>query len=98
MIVGDFNIQYFHVKNKNVDPDQFQDMMEVLVLLQGINFATHNSGNTIDLLFSEQAGRLKIESVECCEMFSDHTALSWQVKFEKPDNKLNEKQSVTRGS
>ena len=99
MIAGDFNIWYFHIENENVDAVQFQDMMEAMGLVQHINFATHILGNTIDLLFSEQVGQLKVESGRYCEMFSDHTIISWQVKFQKLDIKLNEKkkQSKTGG-
>ena len=94
MIAGDFNIQYFYVENEKVDTDQFQNMMEAMSLVQHKNFSTHNSGNTIDVLFSEMVGQLKIESVKCCEMFSDHTAISQQVKFEKLDMKLNKKKTI----
>ena len=66
MIAGDFNIQYFHLENENVDADQFQDMMEAMGLVQHINLVTHTSGNSIDLLFSDQVGQLKIKSVKCC--------------------------------
>ena len=65
MIAGDFNIQYFHIENKNVDAYQFQDMMEAMGLVQHISFATHIPCSTIESLFSEQVGQLKVKSVKC---------------------------------
>ena len=63
LILGDFNI---HVNNKD-DPDAkvFSDMMEALGLNQHINFSTHRSDNTLDLVFTEAISSLKV--LECSE-------------------------------
>ena len=51
IITGDFNI---HVNDTN-DPEAqiFLDTMEALGLDNHVNFATHNRGNTLDLVLTE---------------------------------------------
>ena len=58
LILDDFNT---HINNKN-DPDTevYSDMMEALGLDQHINFNTHRSDNTLDLVFTETISSLKV--------------------------------------
>ena len=61
LILSGFNI---HVNNKN-DPDAevFSDMIQAFGLNQHINFSTHISGNTMDLVFTEAILSPKVQ--EC---------------------------------
>ena len=58
IITGDFNI---HVHNTN-DPEAqiFLDTKEALGLDNHVNFATHNRGNTLDLVLTEALSSLSL--------------------------------------
>ena len=83
-ISGDLNIHYFEEVN---NADQLQDMMEVMELVQFVNFPTHLSGNCLDLVFTEQI-RIKISKIRV-DMLLDHKTIVWDIMFEKSEMKLN---------
>ena len=92
LILCDFNI---HINNKD-DPDVevFSDMMEALGLNQHINFSTHRSDNTLDLVFTEAISSLKV--LECSEgsYISDHRAI--QITLSVPRDDTEKKIIKTR--
>ena len=84
LTLGDFNI---HINNKD-DPDAklFSDVMEALGLNQHINFSTHRSDKTLDLVFTEAISSLKV--LECGEgsYISDHKAIHITLSAPRDEN------------
>ena len=82
IIAGDFNI---HVNNTN-DPEAqvFLDTMEVLGLDNHVNFATHNRGNTLDLVLTEVLSSLSVVTCEQGPFLSDHCCIELEVAIPKP--------------
>ena len=60
VITGDFNIHYYEEVN---NAEHLRGMMEVMGLVQFVNFRTHLSGSCLDLVFTEQIGRIKISNI-----------------------------------
>ena len=60
-------------------------MME---LVQLVNFPTHLSGSCLDIVFTEQIGRIKMSNIRE-DMLSDHKTIVWDILFEKCEMKLN---------
>ena len=81
IILGDFNI---HVNDKS-DGDAviFVDAMESLGFSQHVTNATHISGNTIDLVFSEP-DVTSITKCTCTDLLSDHRIVICQTDRGKP--------------
>ena len=70
IITGDFNI---HVNDPTyVDAGVLLDTMSALGLKQHVETPTHNKGNTLDLIFTEDIGNTKVESVGTGGFLSDH--------------------------
>ena len=81
IITGDFNMQLDNLH----DPDAtiFKDTIIAFGLRQHINVATHNKGNTLNLLLSEDQANL-IGKVEPGALISDHYLLSAALNIKKP--------------
>ena len=80
IIAGDFNI---HVNSEiDNDADQFLNMLETLGLLQHIHFATHNKGNILDLIITEQFSKINISDCQPIDLISDHQFISAKIKFQ----------------
>ena len=60
VICGDYNM---HVNNLNEDAASFLETNEAFGLKQHVTFATHTSGNTLDLIFTEINGGIGV--AEC---------------------------------
>ena len=92
LIFGDFNI---HINNKD-DPDAkvFSDVMEALGLNKHINFSSHISDNTLDLVFTKAISSLKV--LECSEgsYISDHKAT--HITLSVPGDDIEKKIIKTR--
>ena len=58
LIMGDFNIHYYH--DDDIRGEQFQDSVETMGLIQHVNFMTCTSGNIIDLVLTEQLSKFKV--------------------------------------
>ena len=82
IITGDFNI---HVNNTN-DPEAqiFLDTMEALGLDNHVNFATHNRGNTLDLVLTEVLSSLSVVNCRQGPFLSDHCCIELEVAIPKP--------------
>ena len=82
IITGDFNI---HVNNTN-DPEAqiFLDTMEALGLDNHVNVATHNRGNTLDLVLTEVLSSLSVVNCRQGPFLSDHCCIELQVAIHKP--------------
>ena len=70
IILGDFNL---HLNDMNSDDTMnLRDTMDVLGLVQHVNFATHSSGNILDHIYTEEASSVKIIQCSQSEYISDH--------------------------
>ena len=89
IIAGDFNIQINNKENPEIE--QFIKMMETLGLKQTVDFPTHNSGNTIDLIFTEYLTNLELKNISSGPSFSDHHTILVNVNIHKQKVKRIEK-------
>ena len=80
--MGDFNI---HVNNTN-DPEAqiFLYTMEALGLDNHVDFATHNRGNTLDLVLTEVLSSLLVLTCRQGPFLSDHCCIELEVAIPKP--------------
>ena len=83
IFIGDFNVHANDLNNP--DTEIFIDMMSALGLDQHVDFPTHIGGNTLDLLFTECIGRVKISKCSPGEYISDHLAVEANVLVDKED-------------
>ena len=82
IITGDFNI---HVNDpSDVDAAVLLDTMSALGLKQHVDIPTHNKGNTLDLIFTEDIGYTKVESIGTGGFLSDHKIILCSVAISKP--------------
>ncbi|EDO26758.1 predicted protein, partial [Nematostella vectensis] len=83
LLTGDFNI---HV---NIDSDndaaRFLDLLSSMGLQQHINFPTHISGNTLDLLISRTLDSSLIHDVRPGSYFSDHCIAFFAINVSMPE-------------
>ena len=83
LVAGDFNL---HVNDKNDDDsNNFIDAMTALGLIQHVTFATHNSGNTLNLVMTEVVSDIRIEGCIPNIFFSDHSSVSCVTLIECKD-------------
>ena len=83
IFIGDFNV---HANNlNNPDTEIFIDTMSAFGLHQQVDFLTHKSGNTLDLLFTECIGRVEISKCGPGEYISDHLAVEANILVDKED-------------
>ena len=88
IILGDFNLHM----NKAFDKDviRFNNIISTFCLTQLIDKATHMSGNTLDLLITNQ-NETKIQDIKIDDVnYSDHSLIFFRVPFEyqKPEKKV----------
>ena len=83
IITGDFN----H-KIGNINDDDAENLLETTNALgfeQYFNCATHKSGNTLDLPFSEVISGIKIVNCKPTSYISDHCAMVCRTMIPKPE-------------
>ena len=82
IITGDFNI---HVNDTN-DPEAqiFLDTMVALGMDNHVNFATHNRGNTLDLVLTEALLSWSVVTCRQGPFLSDHCSIELEVAIPKP--------------
>ena len=81
LIIGDFNI---HVNDKSDDTAIFfVEAMESLGFTQHVSSATHNAGNTIDLIFQEDPSPLGNSNCQVLDFVSDHQMVVCQTEVNK---------------
>jgi hypothetical protein len=70
MVLGDFNI---HINNStNSEVQAFVTLMEAAGLQQHVKEATHNHGNILDHVYTEQESSITVKSCEVKDFISDH--------------------------
>ena len=83
IILGDFNL---HVNDPNDDNAMnFIESTQALALEQHVNFSTHTSGNTLDLVFTELFNELKIQKCTQDDLISDHCIVKCNLNVKRPD-------------
>ena len=82
LITGDFNI---HVNSKS-DNDvlKFLDLLQSMGLRQHVEFPTHVSGNTLDLVITREVDSLFGSKPQPDHCFSDHIAILFELTTSKP--------------
>ena len=83
IFIVDFSVHANDLNNP--DTEIFIDMMSALGLDQHVDFLTHKSGNTLDLLFTECIGRVEISKCGPSEYISDHLAVEANILVDKED-------------
>ena len=86
--MGDFNI-----KMNRTDDDQaeyLRDLMESVDYRNFVDFPTHRSGNTIDLILSAAKSNV-VCNVKSGEFFSDHAAVRFEIICTKESQFLETK-------
>ena len=74
MILGDFNINT--KETTNADYTIFNDTMATLRLEQHIHSPTHRLGNTLDLIFTQLHGKVKVTNATTHGYISHHCMVS----------------------
>ena len=83
IILGDFNL---HVNDPRDDNAMnFIESTQALALQQHVNFSTHISGNTLDLVFTELFNELKIQKCTQDDFISDHCIVKCNLNVNRPD-------------
>ena len=81
MIAGDFNLHIY--SEKDPETQHFTDMMAALGLDCHVNFPTHESGHSLDLIFTETLSDMKIITCNPGTYLSDHCTIECPLSFKK---------------
>ena len=82
IIAGDFNL---HVDDKeNPDAQVFVDLLTAFGLQNHIDFPTHKSKHTLDLIISECISHLEVKDCSPGQYLSDHTSVVSHLSIDKP--------------
>ena len=84
IITGDFNCKIGNI-NDNDDAENLLETMNALGFEQYFNCATHKSGNTLDLLFSEVISGIKIVNCKPTSYISNHCAMVCRTSIPKSE-------------
>ena len=83
VICGDYNM---HVNNPNdEDAASFLERNAALGLKQHVTFATHTSGNTLDLIFTEVNGGIGVADCIPDSYISDHYNVLCKLSLKRED-------------
>ena len=82
IMAGDFII-HVNVPSDN-DTVRFLDLLSSIGLQQHIDFSTHVSGNTLDLLITRPSDSRLIRGVQPDAYFSDHCSMLFSINTSKP--------------
>ena len=82
IIAGDFNL---HVDDKdNPDAQMFVDLLTAFGLQNHIDFPTHKSKHTLDLIISECISHLEVKDSSSGQYLSDHTSVISHLSTDNP--------------
>ena len=83
VICGDYNM---HVNNPDDEgAASFLETNEALGLMQHVTFATHSSGNTLDLIFTEINGGIGVADCVSDSYISDHCNVLCKLSIRRED-------------
>ena len=81
VIAGDFNL--YIDNNKDPEAQLFIDMMTALGLDCHVDFPTHENGHSLDLVFAETLGEMKIIRCNPDTCLSDHCTIECLLSLKK---------------
>ena len=81
IILGDFNINT--IETTSADDTIFNNTMAALRLEQHIHSPTHKLGNTLDLIFTQLHGEVKVTNATTHGYISDHCMVSIDLQLHK---------------
>ena len=88
MLMGDFNL---HISDPtDAEAQYLLDALLALGLHQHVNFATHNMGNILDLIFTEESDKLQLLNCTPGEFLSDHCCVLGQLNIKREVHKRME--------
>ena len=91
VIAGDFNL---HIDNdKDPEAQLFIDMMAALGLDGHVDFPTHENGHSLDLVFTETLGEMKVIKCNPGTYLSDHCTIECLLSMKK--GQMQKKRSST---
>lgn len=79
---GDFNI-HVNIEDDN-DAEQLADITEAYGLTQHVWQQTHESGNTLDLLYTKFTDPIQVGEILCDTYISDHCFVKTTLSVQKP--------------
>ena len=81
VFIGDFNL---HISDTlDTDSAIFNDSTDALGLYQHVGFATHKSGNVLDLILSDITGNTKVLTTSSSPFVTDHRAVIGTLSLKK---------------
>ena len=83
LILSDFNLHINDLDNPNTDI--FLDTVTAIGLNQHVNFATHQLGNILDLVLSEELSQFQILSCQPGVYLSDHCMVEVDISLPRDD-------------
>ena len=82
LVMGDFNVHVNDLMDTN--GDDLNSLLVVMGLQQRVHFATHNKGNTLDLVLTETDAQMEITNVHPGDFISDHRLITGCINLPKP--------------
>ena len=82
IIEGDFNLHVDDIANP--DAQVFLDLLTAFGLQNHVNFPTHKSGHTLDLILNECISNLSVKDSIPALYLSDHTSVVSYLSVYKP--------------
>ena len=87
IIILDFNMHINDMRSN--DAVIFKDTLTALGLTQHVTTSTHAKGNILDLIFTEEATRIKLNSCQVGPFLSDKKLVSAVLNIKKPPIEKN---------
>ena len=81
IIMGDFNINREDLSN--TDTVIFNDTMQALALNQQVPSPTHQKGNILDLIFTEEISDIQVPNCKTRTYISDHCMVTMDTNLKK---------------
>ena len=81
IILGDFNVNT--IETTSADDTLLNNTMAALRLKQHIHSPTHKQGNTLDLIFTQLHGEVKVTNATTHGYISDHCMVSTDLQLHK---------------
>ena len=88
IIAGDFNLHVDDIVNP--DAQVFVDLLTVFGLQNHVDFPTHKSKHTVDLILSKCISHLLVKGSSPGQYLSDHTSLISHLSVDKPPLEVKE--------
>ena len=81
IIMGDININTEYISNANTDI--FSDALQAFGLNQHVTNPTHEKGNILDLIFTEEKSDIEVANCKTHTYVSDHCMVTMDTNLKK---------------